>query len=422
MNTLQDLRSTLDAHAAEITDSATTTRVAAVAGRARVVRRRRAAGVAVAAVLVAGAVAVPFLTSDSRPMPADRELIGKIAPATLESLGYTYHFAEGVEGGEKHAEIRLRASDEPRLITWASTKPEVGVLGAYDDLHLRSRDTDFDDFILVPEGVSGSWSVRAEGAPAAIAVYELGDERPEGVTVDGITFRDDVAGDRLLAAQIGEVGQDEVEVEVTVPPSGQIRFTSLCQGEPRDVWLHLDFGPRYGEFGHGPSCDDPGFDPGGGGGSTSRLGRPGEVFVVSAFLTRGEDGPRIDSDDVRLGIAAYHVAEPAARVAGYDVPSLVEHGGHVWEYDGQYSARPGSSRLAHTNSDDTPLLVQAIAHRTGDQRVVMSWNEARDGQHNSIGGGVTTFPLMPGERASIAVKEPVPAQALLGFAFYGRFD
>ncbi len=421
MNTLQDLRSTLDVHAAEVTDSPTTARVAAVAGRARVVRRRRAAGVAAAAALAAVAVAVPALTSDSRPMPADRELIGKIAPETLESLGYTYHFAEGVEGAEKHAEIKLRASDEPRLITWASTKPEVGVLGENGDLHLRSRDTDFDDFILVPEGGSGSWSVRAEGAPAAIAVYELGDERPEGVTVDGITFRDDVAGDRLLAAQIGEVGQDEVEIEVTVPASGQLRFSSLCQGEPRDVWLHVDFGPRYGEFGRGGSCDDPAFDPGVGG-SITRMGRPGEVLVVGAYLTRGEDGPRIDSDDVRLGVAAYHVGEPAARVAGYGVPALVEFDGHVWEYDGQYSAPPGSPRLVHTNSDDTPLLVKAIAHRTGDQRVATTWNPGRDSQIVNVGGGVSTFRLMPGQRASIAVREPVPSQALLGFAFYGRFD
>ena len=59
MNTLQDLRSTLDAHAAEVTDSPSAMRVAAVAGRARVVRRRRAAGIAAAVVMVAGAVTVP---------------------------------------------------------------------------------------------------------------------------------------------------------------------------------------------------------------------------------------------------------------------------------------------------------------------------------------------------------------------------
>ncbi len=297
----------------------------------------------------------------------------------------------------------------------------MGVLGSVGEFHLRSRATDFDDFVLVEPGASSEWSVRAGGEAAAIAVYELGDQRPAGLTVDGITFRDDVAGDRLLAAQIGEVGQDEVTLEVTVPTNGQLRFSSLCQGSPRDAWLHVDFGPRLGEYVQGPMCDDSGFDPGAGG-STSRLGRPGEALVASAYLTQGEDGPRIDSDDVRLGLAAYDVALPEARVAGYDVPALVEHDGHVWKYDGRYSARAGTPGLDHRNSDDTTLLVRAIAHRTGEQRVVTSWNGGRDGNQNSVGGGVSTFLLLPGQRASIRVREPVPDQALLGFAFYSRFD
>ncbi len=208
MNTLNDLRSTLDAHAADIHDDASRARVLAVHGRARAVRRRRAVAVAAAVAVVAAVAVTPRMLGDAEPAPVERELIGKVAPATVTSLGYTYDFIEGVEDDR----IKLDASDEPRLLTWAVAGGPEDVLvdSRYSEGEVWSDGTDFDDFLVIHPGESGPWQIRRSGgAEVALAVYELTDARPAGYTVDGITFREQIGPETLVDAVIGEVGDTE---------------------------------------------------------------------------------------------------------------------------------------------------------------------------------------------------------------------
>ena len=110
MNTLQDLRSTLDLHAADVTDTSAAERVASVAGRARVVRRRRAAGVAAAAVLAVGtATAITTIPGGGDLRPAE-------APASMTSLGWRYELADTVTEDGDRAELELQQYDLPRLV------------------------------------------------------------------------------------------------------------------------------------------------------------------------------------------------------------------------------------------------------------------------------------------------------------------
>lgn len=429
MNTLQDLRDTLDTHAALVHDDAVQTahaRTVAVAGRARTVRRRRAASVAGAAALALVAVLVPsLLAGDRDTRPSDRELIGKVAPATLESLGYTYHFAEGVEGGEKHARVRLRASDEPRLITWASTEDQVGVLSSVDD-HFRSRATDFDDFVLVEEGESGTWSVRAGGAPAAIAVYELGDERPEGVTVDGITFRETVGAGALVAAIIGEESESDVTLDITLPEGG-LRVAELCAGVPEDHHVNVRVDDRGVMASSG--CGAETFDPGAEGQAAwydpSELGSPGETVRVRTWISTRYAGPAVQVDGARLGLAAYAEQPPVTTVAGWDVPALVEHEGHLWQHLESITTDPGDPRLVLARTLGVPTLV--VAHTRGVehwQGRVMVGNGVDATLNTGGGAGQHTGPvLQPGPaRFPIEVRRGLTERTQLGLSLYERVD
>ncbi len=417
MNTLDDLRATLDRHADDIDNDTTTARVTSVRARAVRARRQRAGAVVGSAAAVATVVAAAALlpAGTTEPGPADRSLLGRTAPAELSALGYTYAFDEGVENEDGASAIQLEASDEPRLLTWATGDTLVRVVDPYD-VAVSDR-VEFDDWAYVAPGQEGTWTVHATNS--ALAVYELTDDRPAGVTVDGTTFREQVGSDLLLDAEIGEVGQDEVTVTYTVP-EGRTRWATFCQGAPEKAWLHVDLGPRIGEFLSGPACDDPAFDPGGQGGSSGRHGRTGETLTATLYLTDGARGPRIDSDEVRLGLAAY-AQDRADRVAGSDVPELFEDGGHLWSFDGSVTEPRGTTSTAHRNDSGTTELVYVTS--SGSLR---TWLRADFGGGDGVmrlqGGGGTWGTLLPGARLRLTAPSAAQARLRLGYAWYERAD
>ena len=84
-------------------------------------------------------------------------------------------------------------------------------------------------------------SYHVRGTKAALAVYELTDAAPAGYTVDGITFRDRVGSDRLLAARIGSPGENELTFDLEIP-DGRLRADTLCAGAPDRTWVHIAIG------------------------------------------------------------------------------------------------------------------------------------------------------------------------------------
>lgn len=423
MNTLQDLRASLDQHAGDITADATTqARVSAVRARAVRLRRRQSGGVAAAAAAVAAVVAVTAWLPNGTPQPAeqDRTLLGREAPAEMSALGYTYAFEDGVESRDGASSIELERSDEPRLLTWAAEAGTVKLVGPGREARV-SDGVEFDDWLVVPPGSEGVYTVHED--ETALAVYELTDDRPAGTTVDGITFRDDVAGALLLDAAVADPGEGELSISF-VAPGGEVRISSVCADGGRGVWVHIDIDGQRGGFSSGPACTDYTFDPGGGGGTTSAaVARPGERVTLRMYLTDGERGPRVDPADVRLGLGAYRVPEPVARVVpGFGTSELTEHDGHLWKY--QRSVRGGrAGQLTVTNPGPAPLLVEGSFTAERGTTVVFEDGEQERTRYVGMdqGGGVRALLSSPGQEVTLRVRAVTPG-LLMGFAIYERAD
>ena len=206
MTGIDELRRTLEVHARSVHDDAVPGRADAARTRAPQARRQRIAGHRLGHRRGgAGGGRAVVLAQPGPAGPRGPVLNGHEAPATLKSLGYTYRYVRGVEGTDEHAaRIGLGAAAAPRLVTWAADGESVRVTGTEGRV-LGTEATEFGDFVLLPAHSDGAYRVRGENA--ALAVYELTDQAPPGVTVDGITFRDRVGSDRLVAAEIGEPGR-----------------------------------------------------------------------------------------------------------------------------------------------------------------------------------------------------------------------
>lgn len=421
MSTLDDLRNTLDQHAHGLDDDAVADRADAVRGRVRVVRHRRAAAVvAAAAVAVAGiAVAVTDGTRDVDPA-SDRTLVGQVAPSAMSSLGYVYEFASGQEGTDR-LEVELAASDEPRLVSWATgSAPQAVTYRLGDSRSGRADVVDFGDFVWVPPGFRGSFLLEGDGDLGA-AVYELseGADPPAGHTERGTTFRQNVAGETLSAADLGEPGEAELTVDAAA--TGRVRVAFLCDGGPGNTWTHYEIsGLRGGSF--GPGCAADTFDPGAGGLSIRIDPEAGGVRVRS-WVTRGEDGPRVDDTDLQLGLAVYEVPQPADRVAGQPVEEVVEHDGHLWRLVDVSDGRPGAMAMEIPGLTGRDTLVVGFFRRAAGAYVQPLVNGRQTDFGYGTGAGASELGVLhDGDgTAGLRVRGDAP-RVELGLARYERVD
>lgn len=345
MNTLDDLRRTLDQHAEDVADPAAVARTAAVHHRVAVVRRRRrAAGAgALALVVVAGlsAVLVPRATTDS--LPAAPVVLGVKAPTTVHSLGYAYRTDGTAESGTRRVGVVVTRSDQPQLFSWAAdqaTEVTVQVPGGevWDSVYAH-----FGDFVVVPPGTSGRLTAMVAGGHVAVARYTLTDVAPPGYTRHGVTFRQQVAGRDLLGAAIAAPGATEASATVVLP-KGETEVSTLCSGMPQGYAVRTTVNGK--DIGAGDCSDPTSFDPGAAGGSSqSRLAPPGEPAVVRVFVTRSMRSatPVTGSfPHLRLGVGLYgSLGVNQQRLAGNSVPSWVEHDGHTWSMGGSYVGSAG---------------------------------------------------------------------------------
>jgi len=85
----------------------------------------------------------------------------------------------------------------------------------------------FRDFVMIPPGPGGSLRVSASEGRVGLAMYDVTDAQPDGVTRDGVTFRRAVADSPLLTAAIGGAGQTVVRTSFLGVP-GQVRMFRLA--------------------------------------------------------------------------------------------------------------------------------------------------------------------------------------------------
>lgn len=375
-----ELRSVLHEHSDQVVDTGAHQRLQSVRGRVRQARRRRTTGmvgVAVAAAAAMVAVVVPgVIDRDSAPSDAPGRLAGHTVPRTEVAAGYTYDYVRGVEGdADRPLRLRLPASDEPRLVMWASSAEgdaslRLSIQGLGRDLVRQAGG--FDSYELLSPHSAHRLVLRQDEAAAgdrvALAVFALSDERPAGVTKGGVTYREQILDDRLLDAVIGDPGEAVVRMKVTVP-EGELRVSEMCQGS--DVALGTGYLVAVSAAGRevwSSSCDSrPTHDQGADGASlTTELRRrgfgPGDSVELEARLVHTDDEKTpVEGTDAVLGLGAYEESGETFLAAGWDLPERLEHEGHEWRrsFVGESEPGQGLRNVTVTASDEPLLLVTA---------------------------------------------------------------
>ncbi len=381
MNTLDDLRHTLDVHARDVHDDTGRARVAAVRGRAVGVRRRRTAGVGAATGLaVVAALVVPQLFGDAGVDPA-------AAPESRTALGWTYRLDETARSASGEVRVRLPASDLPRLVSWSTEGSDQRVdVRTGGSGSLTSSAADFTDHLQLPPGYRGT--VRVTGAAGlSLATYTLDTSVwPEGVGSGPGTFRDEVAGYDFLGATVGEPGQASIEVDL-VPSESLTWIGYSCENMPAGTRMNVNWVGAEGAVSSG-GCDSS-VDPGGSPGTGLLTGRrAGEAQTLRLWLTRN-DRPVADGEfpELRLGLGAYAASGTPTEVAGIEMREALESQGHVWRLVDVVTAEDGESPRVEVPSEGQFLVRDAVQSTTRARVAVTVDGRAVQGDTIFAGGG-----------------------------------
>jgi len=442
-----ELRTLLEEHSHDIQDLPAVERLAAVRGRVRAVRRRRRAGLAGAAAAVVAVVgAAVFLPSDRLDPAAQRQLAGHTAPETFTSLGYTYAFSAGVEGDGK-AVLELPESDQPRLVSWASStgggriSMPTDLDGDGDDgpdtIGMGADPAGFEHYEWVRPGAEGKVVARGAGE-VAVAVYTRTAATPPGVSKDGVTFRNDLGGDALLQAVIGDEGQSELTAQITMPDRFLV-MRDFCYGVPQGFQVNVSVNGQVSSFG---DCDGPKPVDGGDGALTftggvgdghGRTAQPGDPVPIRIWLT-GNNGDEADpspvaveAPGVHLGLGLYEQAHAVATVGTWHLPAVWEEDGHQWRFAGITSSTPGGSSIwSQVAAGDTPVLVVAMTAGQGDAGVAEFFLDGEPGSMNTGGPsgwqGVEAIVRNASVHAELRTRGEVGPHIVLGLATYERVD
>lgn len=429
MNTLTDLRRTLDRHADDVadagTDAVTVTRTTAVHHRIAVVRRRRrtvGAGV-VSLALLAGVAAVVLPRGTSDALPTGPVVLGERAPGSISSLGYAFDATGRSQVIRGSGKLRLGESDTPRLLSWTlhgATTARFTLPGP--EVH-RTTVTHFGDFLYVPAGEAGPILVSAPGGSVGIATYDLSDRvTPAGYTRDGVTYRSTVAGTSLLTARIAD---DTTDVTTSyVAPDGPIQVRVMCTPLPRGYVVNVSLNGHGRVSSGGAPCDSDGtFDPGASGYVQLRQGKPGRRVVVRAWISRSfRDAnavPASELRDPRIGVGVYGPVEQV-RVGGYQVPRTLEAEGRTWTLGDLDEGRPGDTLgFAVTAAD----RMAAVAwHSSGRSTIDVRVGRDVTSSGESESGGRAAMPgiWVPGG-STVRVTMP-RGEGTFGAVLYDRVD
>ena len=436
MNTVDDLRTTLRAHAAAAEVDTTPSRSTGIDNRIRAVQRRRKsatlalAGLAAVTVVAAGSLAL--LPRDQQLSPSGR--VGDHeAPPSMISLGSTYSLARGV-AGDGRARLELQASSHDRLLWWASGAGDARLelpfnLGSADETTINGGRGDFDDFHLIPAGTEGPVIVTGTGS-MALGVYELSAPAP-GIGDADAFFREEVAGSPLLAGAIGDPGQRQLDLTFTVP-EGRIRVVSWCSTTTADRFLTVDVADARLSSEDCQSDGGLSGDLSGGGSVTPNQLRsadgslvgPGDELSLRASVADGlYNGGAADLGGGRIAVAVYADGPAAERVGRYDLSRLIERDGHLWRLRTVHRGGAGASSFAaEISAPDRPVLTHLIADRVSGRVRTLLDGEAVGPPMGS--GGAHDGPIVrPGERHEVGVTTSKDnPRSLLAIAEYERVD
>jgi hypothetical protein len=261
----------------------------------------------------------------------------------------------------------------------------------------------------------------------------------DGYTKDGITYRPEVLGERLLGAAIGDPGELEVSFELTVPRTG-LRVSPLCHGPGPGhvVEVAVDGHALTGSGCHQDPDPDPGKD-----GNTwpdgdplDRWGiRPGDRVTVTAALTADRKGGPVEGEGAVVGVGIYEDTRPRTELAGVEVPELIEWEGRVWELAWKYESDPGSPSMRigrdPGDSNGPTLTVAAVGGLRGPAKYTVLVDGEPESGGEVIGDGAAgpfweTLGVLDandeGFDLRLRVDEGRTDRSRLGFATYDPVD
>lgn len=265
----------------------------------------------------------------------------------------------------------------------------------------------------------------------------------DGYAKDGVTYRPEVLGERLLGAGIGAPGETELFVDLEVGRTG-LRFSPLCYG------VGTDWAVEVAVEGHpvsGSACQEgKDTDPGANGytfdAPPSKLLRewgvkPGQVATVTVGLTPAEGDGGDDTsehENAVIGVGVYEDTRPHVDVAGVEVPELMEYDGRVWEMAGQYESDPGRPTIwigrDPGDSNGPSLTVAAVSGLRGPARytILLDGKEAGGSELTSGATGPSweTLGVLDAENEGFGLRMRVDKgltdTTRLGFATFYPVD
>jgi hypothetical protein len=420
MNTLSDLRSTLDEHAEQVPDGEGVARAAAVRHRVSVVRRRRravGAGVLSLALLVGGAATLADRGHHSDALPSAPSVLGVKAPTTMTSLGYTYRTDGSSDVISGQGSVDVERSTEPRLVSWTTDRSATVRLKLPDGEYWTSTTSDFHDFVVIPPGDGGTLRVSTTAGRVGLASYDVTD--PQGELVgDFGDFRREVAGLRLVGGLVSHTKKVSGWSRLT-GASGMVKVSVLCTGAPPGSMIHISLAGSELTSG----CDTPSFDPGSnviGSTSTGHLGRFGRF---RAWVS-GPDGSKplvTGTDDrVEMGVGLYG-PEDSTQVGGGPMDRTIEYGGHTWRLAG--TRQSSGSPLRFRVDPESPAIVEVGMRITSSKptylHLLASGMPLQESGFSGKGGGASG-PYWAPAGADVRVTRSTPGA--LGVGIYTRTD
>jgi hypothetical protein len=421
MNTLSDLRSTLDEHAELIPDGEVVVRTAAVHHRVSVVRRRRravGAGVLSLALLVGGAASLANRGHHDA-LPAAPTVLGVKAPDTITSLGYTYRTDGSSETISGQGSIDIDQSTEPRLISWTTDQRAIVKLKLPDGEYWTSTASDFHDFVVIPPGDGGTLKVSTTAGRVGLASYDVTDPARGALGGDLGDFRREVAGLRLDGGLITHARNLSAWSRL-LGRTGMVKVSVLCAGAPPGSLVHVSLAGSELTGG----CDTSSFDPGSnviGSTSTGPLGRFGRfrVWVSGPHSSRPlVIGPH--DDRVELGVGLYG-PEDSTQVGGGPMDRTIEYGGHTWRL--AETRESNGSPLRFRIDVENPAIVQVGMRLPSSKptylHLLASGMPLQQTGFSGKGGG-TTGPYWAPAGARVRVTRSTPGA--FGVGIYTRAD
>ncbi|GAA4109391.1 hypothetical protein GCM10022215_03650 [Nocardioides fonticola] len=422
MTGLDELRSTLRAEADGLTDTGLAARTDAVHGRVRIARRRRRAGVAVAAALIVGGTALTTQVLDrdgGRIEPAE-EILGQKVPTDIRIDGVRYHLTDtptlapgkpiDVPGSGKEAVLTsliatdlddaasYASSSEPRARLWSNgvTPPTWASPG--ERVQVRSSDPD---------------------ARFALAVYTPTDDIGPAVTGNGVSFRRSIGDDRLVDTAFTDEGEAP-RLTADLPRNGQYDLSLVCVSSRTGLWA------RFTESGgttYSQRCRttvDALPESGSYGIAT------GPTTAVTIEVTDGRGGPVVtDPSAAELSLGVYRQRPTQYEdVLGQQAPRYATFGTRRFVLEraiGPAEAQSGWIVDTARGADgDRVIGVLSIGDSGSDDAIAAAWRGATQrgatAYISGVAGGSTSAGLLlSGERTKVRVRDVAgrPAEGVI---------